>query len=86
MGVDTTKAFQTASARAIFFQIWDYNLLVVANHYIGSAPLAVDQHTDLAADLKRQLAKGLAEFWRNDIGWWRFATIEIFKAADLASF
>ena len=86
MGVYTTKALEAASARAILFRIWDYNLMVVANHDVGGASSAVNQHAYLTADLKRQLAKGLAEFWRDDIGGWRFATIEVFKAADLASF
>ena len=60
--------------------------MVGANHHISSSALAVDQHTDLAAHLRRQLAKNLGKLRRDYIGRLCFATIEIFEAADLARF
>ena len=83
VGVHAPEAFQTPSARPVFFDVGDNNLLVVANHDMGNPTLAVNQETNLAADFKRKLGKRLAELWRNNKGGRGSATVEIVQAADL---
>lgn len=81
--MDAAKTFQTPSARPIFLQIRDHNLLLSAYHDIGGPALAVDQHSDLATDFKRESTNGLGEFRRNDVSRGGPSTIKIGQAANL---
>ena len=56
---------------------------MVADHHMGYPTLAVDQKTNLATDLKRELGDRLGELRRDDKGWWGSPTVEIVQAADL---
>ena len=57
--------------------------MVVADYYMSDPASAVDQETYLTADFKRELANGLGEFRRDDIGRWGSATVKIVQASDL---
>jgi len=84
VGVHTAEAFQAPSTRAIFLKVRDHDRLVVANYYMRYPPLAVNQETDLAANLKRKPGNCLGKLWRDNKGRCDSAAVEIIQAADLA--
>jgi len=66
--MDTAKPFKATPAGAIFFEIRDYNLLVITHNDMGYPALTVDQDTDLTPNLKRKQADSLNQFWRSNVG------------------
>jgi hypothetical protein len=55
VGVEAAQASQSPAPGAEAPPVWHFDLALVADHHMGHVAAAVHQHTELPADLSREL-------------------------------
>ena len=79
----TTKTTKPSRRHAHAFEVRQLDAAVVADHHVLNMSLPIDECTDLAACLVRQLAQLPCEFRCNDLVGRYTASVQLFNAPQL---
>ena len=82
----TTKSAKPSRSHANAFEVGQFDAAVVADHNVLNVSLAIDERTDLAACLVRQLAQLAREFGCDDLVGRYTASVQLLYAPQLIWF